>query len=172
MGQLKQGIQLFLQRFGGGMHVVRRAAGVLAAVFDPEAVRGLPALIRLIVTSVALGATFLGLGYAISARSRRPSGAAGMAIGLWLVAVVLYDLGLLAAVIADNGGAFTRLVFPLALLANPADAFRLYNLAASEATAAASILGSHVLPISVPMLKSGSSPSNRKGICERIEWQS
>lgn len=113
------------------------AAGVLAAVFDPEAVRGLPALIRLIVTSVALGATFLGLGYAISARSRRPSGAAGMAIGLWLVAVVLYDLGLLAAVIADNGGAFTTEVFPLTLLANPADAFRLYNLAASQATEAA-----------------------------------
>ena len=113
------------------------AAGGLAAALDPEAARGLPALIRLVVTSVALGATFLGLGYAISARVRRPSGAAGLAMGLWLVAVVLYDLGLLAAVVADNGGAFTTRVFPLTLLANPADAFRLYNLAASQATAAA-----------------------------------
>lgn len=113
------------------------AAGALAAVLDPEAAKGLPALIRLTLTSVALGATFLGLGYAISALSRRPSGAAGLAIGLWLVAVVLYDLGLLAAVVADNGGSFTTRVFPLTLVANPADAFRLYNLAASEASAAA-----------------------------------
>ncbi|MCW1917361.1 ABC transporter permease [Rhodobacter sp. KR11] len=113
------------------------AAGGLAFALDGQAAQGLPALIRLTLSSVALGATFLGLGYAISARARRPSGAAGLAIGLWLVAVVLYDLGLLAAVVADNGGAFTLQVFPLTLLANPADAFRLYNLSASQATAAA-----------------------------------
>jgi Cu-processing system permease protein len=69
--------------------------------------------------------------------ARRPSGAAGLAIGIWLGLIVLYDLGLLAAVVADDGGLFTTKVFPLALLANPADAFRLYNLAASQATAAA-----------------------------------
>ena len=51
--------------------------------------------------------------------------------------MVLYDLGLLAAVVADGGGAFTTHVFPWMLLANPADAFRLYNLAASEAAGAA-----------------------------------
>jgi Cu-processing system permease protein len=51
--------------------------------------------------------------------------------------IVLYDLGLLAAVVADDGGTFTTDVFPWLLIANPADAFRLYNLAASEATAAA-----------------------------------
>jgi Cu-processing system permease protein len=89
-------------------------------------------------SSVLLGATFLGIGYALSSLARRPSGAAGLAIGLWLGMIVLYDLGLLAAVVADDGGLFTTRVFPYALLANPADAFRLYNLAASEATAAAS----------------------------------
>ena len=46
-------------------------------------------------------------------------------------------LGLLAAVVADSGGWFTTDVFPAALLTNPADAFRLYNLSASQATAAA-----------------------------------
>lgn len=112
-------------------------AGVAALWSDPGAVAGLPALIRLFWTSVLLGATFIGVGYALSALSRRPSGAAGLAIGLWLGLVVLYDLGLLAAVVADNGGWFTLNAFPLALLANPADAFRLYNLAASEATAVA-----------------------------------
>lgn len=112
-------------------------AGVAAFWSDPGAVAGLPALIRLFWTSVLLGATFIGAGYALSALSRRPSGAAGLAIGLWLGLVVLYDLGLLAAVVADNGGWFTLNAFPMALLANPADAFRLYNLAASEATAVA-----------------------------------
>lgn len=113
------------------------AAGA-ALILDGGSRAGLPALARLVWSSLLLGSAFLGVGYALSALARRPSGAAGLAIGLWLVVVVLYDLGLLAAVVADNGGAFTRLVFPLALLANPADAFRLFNLAASEATAAAS----------------------------------
>lgn len=54
---------------------------------------------------------------------------------------MLYDLGLLAAVVADGGGAFTTDVFPWLLLANPADAFRLFNLASSEATAAAAGVG-------------------------------
>ncbi len=112
-------------------------ASVAAILQDRAAVAGLPALWRLLWSSVLLGATFLGTGYAISVLARRPSGAAGLAIGFWLVAIVLYDLGLLAAVVADGGGAFTTHVFPLALLANPADAFRLFNLAASQATGAA-----------------------------------
>ena len=81
------------------------------------------------------------MGYALSALARRPSGAAGLAVGVWLGLVVLYDLGLLAAVVADSGGWFTTDVFPAALLANPADAFRLYNLSASQATAAAAGVG-------------------------------
>lgn len=112
-------------------------AAVAALAVDAEAISGLPALGRLMWSSVLLGATFLGVGYAASAAARRPSGAAGVAIGIWLGLIVLYDLGLLAAVVADDGGVFTTHVFPLALLANPADAFRLFNLAASQATAAA-----------------------------------
>ncbi|MBI1172529.1 ABC transporter permease subunit [bacterium] len=112
-------------------------AALAALALDRGAVAGLPALWRLMWSSVVLGATFLGVGYAASAVARRPSGAAGLAIGLWLGVIVLYDLGLLAAIVADKGGVFAAKVFPLALLANPADAFRLYNLAASQATSAA-----------------------------------
>ncbi len=112
-------------------------AAVAAFWTDSASLAGLPALVRLGWSSLLLGATFLGAGYALSSLARRPSGAAGLAMGLWLGAVVLYDLGLLAAVVADDGGWFTTTAFPFALLANPADAFRLYNLAASEATAAA-----------------------------------
>ena len=102
------------------------------------AIEGLPALFRLLWTSILLGGIFLALGQMISSMSRRPSGAAGLAIGLWLVAVVLYDLGLLAAIVADDGGTFTTRVFPWLLIANPADALRMYNLAASDAVGAAS----------------------------------
>lgn len=113
------------------------AAAVMAIWSDPEAVAGLWALWRLTWTSVLLGATFLGIGYAVSALSRRVSGAAGIAIGVWLGLVVLYDLALLAAIVADEGGFFTTKVFPVALLANPADAFRLFNLSAAGAGNAA-----------------------------------
>lgn len=117
------------------------AAAAIAVVTDPAAVAGFGALWRLTWTSTLLGATFLGIGYALSSLARRASGAAGLAIGLWLGLVVLYDLGLLAAVVADDGGTFTKDVFPYALLANPADAFRLFNLTASQAIAAASGVG-------------------------------
>ncbi|MGC9369277.1 MAG: ABC transporter permease [Paracoccaceae bacterium] len=116
-------------------------AATAAFAVDPDAAGGLPALLRLYGSSLLLGASYLGIGYALSAVARRPGAAAGLAIGLWLVMIVLYDLGLLAAVVADDGGWFTTELFPWLLLANPADAFRLFNLAASEATAAAAGVG-------------------------------
>ncbi|HEY9038070.1 MAG TPA: ABC transporter permease subunit [Roseovarius sp.] len=117
------------------------AAAAVTIAADPAAMSGLGALWRLTWTSVLLGATFLGIGYALSSMARRVSGAAGLAIGLWLGLVVLYDLGLLAAVVADDGGTFTTKIFPSLLLANPADAFRLFNLTAAQATAAVSGVG-------------------------------
>jgi Cu-processing system permease protein len=117
------------------------AAAAAAFATDANAAQGLPALVRLFWTSLLLGGTFLGVGYAISAVARRPGAAAGLAVGLWLVLIVLYDLGLLAGVVASGDGTFSTQVFPWLLLANPADAFRLYNLAASEAAQAAAGVG-------------------------------
>lgn len=115
------------------------AAALVAFWFSGwGAMEGLAALGRLVWTSVLLGAVFLSLGQMLSGLSRRPSAAAGLAIALWLVTVVLYDLGLLAAIVADDGGVFTTQIFPWLLVANPADALRIYNLAASDAVGAAS----------------------------------
>lgn len=116
-------------------------AAAVALWYDPQASDGIPALIRLFWSSLLLGATFLALGYAISAIARRPGAAAGLAIALWLVAIVLYDLALLSALVADTNGVFTKQVFPWLIVANPADAFRLYNLSASEATMVATGIG-------------------------------
>ena len=87
---------------------------------------------------LALGAVFLALGYLLSALARGATAAAGLSAGLWLVFVVLYDLGLLGAVVMDKGGVFTQSVFPWVMVANPADAFRLWNIAATEGVAMAS----------------------------------
>jgi Cu-processing system permease protein len=98
----------------------------------------LAALVRLGWSAVLLGAGFLAIGYAVSALARSSSAAAGMAIGVWILFVVLYDLGLLGALVYDGGGAFTRYVFPLLLVANPADAFRIFNLSGAGDVALAS----------------------------------
>ena len=67
--------------------------------------------------------------------------AAGLAIGIWLVFVVIYDLALLGTLVADKGGTFTTHVFPFALAANPADAFRVFNLTMTESVALTSGIG-------------------------------
>ncbi|MGM0583650.1 MAG: ABC transporter permease [Pseudomonadota bacterium] len=96
-------------------------------------------LLRLWAAGMLLGAAFLGIGYALSARARAPGAAAGYAIGAWLVFVVLYDVALLAGLLADGGsGAFTTQVFPWLLVANPADAFRLVTLPEGRAAELAS----------------------------------
>ena len=108
------------------------SAGLVAWVTGGAGAESLWALARLIATAILLGACFLALGYAASALSGSVAGAAGLAVGIWLLLVVLYDLGLLGAVVFDGGGTFTTEVFPWLLAANPADAFRLWNIAGSE----------------------------------------
>ena len=116
------------------------AGGVVVAV-SGGAMGGLLDLLRLIITSIALGAVFLAIGYVASAASKQAGTAAAMCVGIWLAAVVLYDLGLLGALVMDAGGMFSKTIFPYLLVANPADAFRLYNIAALENGAISTGLG-------------------------------
>ncbi len=98
-------------------------------------------LVKLFFTSLALGAAFLGIGYTVSALTRATGVASGIVIIIWLVCVVLYDLGLLGALVADGGGTFTKTVFPWLLVANPADAFRLLNMPVETVSTLASGIG-------------------------------
>lgn len=104
----------------------------LALLMGAADVSGLVHLARLVVTSIALGAVFLGVGYFASIVARSSGLAAAIAVGIWLASVVLYDLALLGALVSDAGGYFSTRVFPWLLVANPADAFRLYNMAALD----------------------------------------
>lgn len=104
---------------------------VVAGLIGGDLQSGLD-MARLIATSIALGAVFLSIGYVASTLARQSGTAAALSVGIWLVAVVLYDLGLLGALVADTEGTFSRTVFPWLLIANPADAFRLFNMSALE----------------------------------------
>lgn len=130
------------------------SAGAVAAWTGGAGADSLAALARLILTSILLGAVFLTLGYLVSSLARSATAAAGMAAGLWLVFVVLYDLGLLGAVVMDGGGWFTQSLFPWIMVINPADAFRLWNIAGSDHMALASGMTgvAQVLPVWVAPL--------------------
>jgi Cu-processing system permease protein len=95
---------------------------------------GLVDFARLIATSILLGLCFLAAGYVLSALTRQSRTAAAASIAAWLVLVVLYDLALLGALVANPSGVFASKLFPYAVLVNPADAFRLFNLAALGAS--------------------------------------
>lgn len=116
-------------------------AGAIAAGLGGVGPESLVALARLMATSVLLGAGFVALGYLISSLAGSSASAAGLSAALWLVFVVLYDLALLAAVVMDGDGVFTRQIFPWVMTANPADAFRLWNIAGTETVAIAAGMG-------------------------------
>jgi Cu-processing system permease protein len=86
------------------------------------------AFVVLMLSSVGLGGVFLALGYVASVCVRERATAAGLAVGLWLVLVLLYDLLLLGVLAATQGQGGVAVLFPWVLLANPADVFRLLNL--------------------------------------------
>lgn len=113
------------------------AAGAVVYGISGGEAQGISDLLRLIITSIGLGAAFLAIGYVISANVGQTSTAAALSVGVWLLMVVLYDLGLLGALIADGEGVFAKTIFPYMLAANPADAFRLYNMASLDAGTAA-----------------------------------
>jgi Cu-processing system permease protein len=86
----------------------------------------------LIGSSVVLGAAFVALGLAISAMPRQRSAAAALAFGVWLCLVIVYDMALLGALVADGGEGISAPVFDMLLTVNPADAFRMINLSGFE----------------------------------------
>jgi Cu-processing system permease protein len=83
-------------------------------------------------SSVLLGASFVALGALASIRVRERATAAGIAVGAWLFFVILYDTALLGILVADQGRLVTEPVLNALLLLNPTDAYRLFNLTASE----------------------------------------
>lgn len=84
-------------------------------------------------SSVLLGAAFLAMGYLLSALVRERATAAGLAIGVWLLFVLVYDLLLLGILVADKGQRVSAQMLDAALLISPADAYRILNLSGGSA---------------------------------------
>ncbi len=85
----------------------------------------------LIGSSVLLGAVFVAIGYLVSALVGERGTAGGIAIGIWLVFVLVYDMALLGLLVVDQGRTVTGGMLNVLLLLNPTDAYRLINLGGS-----------------------------------------
>lgn len=83
-------------------------------------------------SSALLGAAFVALGGLASVLVRERATAAGIAVGIWLLFVLLYDTALLGILVADQGRIVSSQVLDILLLLNPADVYRLLNLTASD----------------------------------------
>jgi Cu-processing system permease protein len=103
-------------------------ASILGGGGDPESLRAFGALI---LSSAMLGAAFLALAYLVSVSVRERGTAAGIAVGLWLLFVIVYDLALMGALVASKGRLGAD-IFPYLLMLNPADLYRLFNLTTFE----------------------------------------
>jgi Cu-processing system permease protein len=111
--------------YGGAGLVVELVAGG-----DPES---RVAYLAMMGGAIGLSAVFVALGYLLSALARERAMAAGLAVALWLVVVVLYDLALLGLLLTDTDQSMSQGLVALLMLLNPTDAYRLLSLAGSEA---------------------------------------
>ncbi len=82
-------------------------------------------------SSVLLGLAFLSLAMLLSVLARERTRASGMAIAAWFFFVLVFDLLLLGVMVA-SGGRYGGDVVAYALLFNPADVFRIFNVFSME----------------------------------------
>ena len=91
---------------------------------------GLTALLHyaeFMITTLLMGLAFLSLALLLSAYCTSKIAASGAAIALWFFYVLVYDL-ILMGILVVAGDAYVGKTFPLLLLLNPADIFRIINV--------------------------------------------
>ena len=82
---------------------------------------------RFMLSSTLLGWVFLAMAYVLSSAVSEKSSAAGLALGVWFLFVLVFDLALLALLVLSEGKLNPELL-PWLLLLNPTDVYRLINL--------------------------------------------
>ena len=95
----------------------------------------------MILSSILLGAVFIAIGYLVSALVRQRGTAAGIAISIWLLFVLIYDMALLGILVVDQGRTVGAGLLNAALLLNPTDAYRLLNLGSEGASSVSGMAG-------------------------------
>lgn len=110
-------------------------AGAAIAAAEPPSLQEWLDFMLMIGASVGLGWAFVAIGLLISVSVHERATAAGLAMAVWLILVVLYDLALMGGLVATAGQGPLGDALPALLLLNPADAYRLVTLMGSESAA-------------------------------------
>ncbi len=119
--------------YGGAMLIMLASGG---------STEGWQAYVAMMASSLLLGTIFIALGYLISVLVKERATAAGAAIGLWLVLVVLYGLLLFGALVIDKEQLISQQLFSTLMLFSPTDSYRILNLSMFEGVSqAAGIAG-------------------------------
>ena len=115
----------------GGATLIGYGAAAVALAAAGEAIDAASwrAFAALIGSTILLGAAFVALGTFVSSLVQARGTAAGIAVGLWLLSVLIWDMALLGILVADQGQTIGATALDALLLLNPADAYRLFNLA-------------------------------------------
>ncbi|WP_424363099.1 ABC transporter permease subunit [Methylocystis parvus] len=141
-----------------GFGIAAAALWASAAEIDANGWRSLAAMIAL---SVLLGAVFVALGYVASAWARDRATAAAIAVGLWLLFAILFDMALLGLLVADRGRHLDATAVAALLFLNPCDLYRLLTI--GDATGAARFSG-------MSSLAANASPSPHWLLAGLVAW--
>ncbi|WP_018858104.1 ABC transporter permease subunit [Rhizobium sp. 42MFCr.1] len=118
------------------------AAGLaLVVAGTPTTAESWTAFGAMIGSSILLGSVFTAIGYLVSATVSQRSTAGGIALGVWLFFVIIYDMGLLGAIVSTKGVGFSPGLLSILLMANPTDAYRLLNLGSETAGSVSALSG-------------------------------
>ena len=131
--------QVILGKFAGHVCILAiatvagyGAAGAALAMTSDASADAWTAFTVMTGSSILLGAVFVAIGYVISTLVRDRAAAGGIAIGVWLLLVIVYDMAMLGVLVADQGRTLDSAAVNWMLLINPADAYRLLNLAGTN----------------------------------------
>ena len=103
-------------------------AALIMTILTGSSLDGWQAYAMMMLSSLALGSVFIALGYLVSVLVKERATAAGTAIGLWLMFVVLYDLLLFAVLLLDKEQVINQQLFAALMLISPTDTYRILNL--------------------------------------------
>ena len=119
-----------LAGYGGALLIMIFVAG--------GSTEGWQAYALMMLTTLLLGAVFIALGYLISVYVKERASAAGGAIGVWLIFVVMYDLILFGVLLMDEQQVISQQLLSILMLISPTDSYRILNLSLFEGVSQAS----------------------------------
>ena len=133
--------QLLLGKFVGQAAIITLAStlgfglpAIIISIFsDVDVVNVLTAFSQFIILASLLGWVFIAIAYIISISVAEKSKAAGLALIVWFLFVLVFDLVLMAILVASEGNINETLV-PFLLWVNPTDVFRIlvYTIIGAE----------------------------------------